>query len=68
MQATMDGPKTERGRTVPRVVIQTTLRLDPATYEAAQQAAAAAGVSLNAWLEHAVDEKLAREAKRNERK
>jgi len=35
---------------VPRLYAQVTVRLDPETYELAQQAARRAGVSLNAYL------------------
>lgn len=40
--------RTEAG--MPKAVVQTTLRLDPAIYAAAQEAAKTAGVSLNEWF------------------
>jgi len=47
----------------PRAVVQTTVRIDPDVYAAAQRDAAAAGVSLNEWIVRAMREKSERSAR-----
>jgi hypothetical protein len=42
---------------MPRALIQLTVRVEPATYEAALRAAQAAGLSLSAWLARTIRER-----------
>jgi uncharacterized protein (DUF1778 family) len=42
---------------MPRALIQLTVRVEPATYEAALRAAQAAGLSLSAWLAQVIRER-----------
>ena len=44
---------------MPRALIQLTVRVEPATYEAALRAAQAAGLSLSAWLAQVIQERAA---------
>ena len=53
----------EHGHQVPKLYAQVTVRLDPATYEAAQQAARQAGLSLNAYLAQAIRERAERDTR-----
>ena len=46
----------------PRAVVQTTVRVDPDVYAAAQRHAALDGVSLNEWIVRAMREKSERRA------
>lgn len=62
MQATMGGTTSRREPAVPKPNIQTSIRIDPAVYDAAKRAAEKAGVSLNAWIEQAMREKTGRDA------
>ena len=48
----------------PKAVVQTTVRIDPDVYTAAQRDAAADGVSLNEWIVRAMREKSERGARR----
>lgn len=61
MQATMGGSTSRREPAVPKPNIQTSIRVDPAVYDAAKRAAEKAGVSLNAWIERAMKEAADRE-------
>lgn len=49
---------------MPKAVVVTTIRVEPALYQAAQASAAARGVSVNAWIVEAMREKAAREPRR----
>ena len=42
---------------MPRALIQLTVRVEPATYEAALRAAQGAGLSLSAWLAQVIRER-----------
>ena len=44
---------------MPRALIQLTVRVEPATYEAALRAAQGAGLSLSAWLAQVIQERAA---------
>jgi hypothetical protein len=69
MQAATMGPTTGAGGTrrhaapgedrsgMPRALIQLTVRVEPATYEAALRAAQGAGLSLSAWLAQVIRER-----------
>jgi predicted HicB family RNase H-like nuclease len=46
---------------MPRALIQLTVRVEPATYEAALRAAQAAGLSLSAWLAQVIRERAEQE-------
>jgi predicted HicB family RNase H-like nuclease len=46
---------------MPRALIQLTVRVEPATYEAALRAAQAAGLSLSAWLAQTIRERAEQE-------
>jgi predicted HicB family RNase H-like nuclease len=61
MHATMRGTRPRKEPSVPKPNIQTSIRIDPAVYDAAKAAAARAGVSLNAWIEQALKEKAERD-------
>jgi hypothetical protein len=65
MQAATMGPTTTRpkDRGMPRALIQLTVRVEPATYEAALRAARAAGLSLSAWLARTIRERAEQEAR-----
>jgi uncharacterized protein (DUF1778 family) len=47
---------------MPKALIQLTVRVEPETYDAAQRAARAAGISLSAWLARAIRERADHEA------
>jgi hypothetical protein len=66
MQAATMGPTTTRpkDRGMPRALIQLTVRVEPATYEAALRAAQATGLSLSAWLARVIRERAEQEAAR----
>ena len=49
---------------MPRALIQLTVRVEPATYEAALRAAQAAGLSLSAWLAQVIRERAEQERRR----
>ena len=49
---------------MPRALIQLTVRVEPATYEAALRAAQAAGLSLSAWLAQVIHERAAQRRRR----
>jgi hypothetical protein len=49
---------------MPRALIQLTVRVEPATYEAALRAAQATGLSLSAWLARVIRERAEQEAAR----
>jgi len=46
---------------MPRALIQLTVRVEPATYEAALRAAQGAGLSLSAWLAQVIRERAEQE-------
>ena len=46
---------------MPKVGVQTTIRVDPEVYAQAQAAAQRAGLSLNAWIMRAMREQARRE-------
>jgi Protein of unknown function (DUF1778) len=74
MQAATMGPTTGAGDPrrqaapgedrsgMPRALIQLTVRVEPATYEAALRAAQATGLSLSAWLARVIRERAEQEA------
>ena len=73
MQAATMGPPAARSRRrheateedrrgMPRALIQLTVRVEPATYEAALRAAQAAGLSLSAWLAQVIQERAEQQA------
>ena len=55
-----EGTREDR-RGMPRALIQLTVRVEPATYEAALRAAQAAGLSLSAWLAQVIRERAEQE-------
>ena len=74
MQAATMGPPAARSRRrheaseedrsgMPRALIQLTVRVEPATYEAALRAAQGAGLSLSAWLAQVILERAAEAAR-----
>ena len=46
---------------MPKAMVQTTARFEPALYEAIDAAAKKAGIPINTWLIQAAQEKLERE-------
>ena len=52
----------EDGSGMPRALIQLTVRVEPATYEAALRAAQGAGLSLSAWLAQVIRERAEQQA------
>lgn len=62
----VSGSKQAIMATVPKPIVQTTIRLDPRQYEAVQEDAREEGLSVNSWIAQAIQDRLDR--RRGERK